>query len=104
MSTHALGLPRQPAVDRSSVEAVAQFQAYARFVSVDSTKNRFRFYSLIWQPCLWGGGALLRSWGRIGAKGRSLQTFYQDRESAQTMVDQLIRRRLQRGYQVADTR
>ena len=87
-----------------SAPLVTEFRAYARFVSVDPAKNRFRFYTLTWQPSLWGEGALLRSWDRIGAKGRSLQTFYQDRESAQALVDQLVRRRLPRGYQVVDAR
>ena len=87
-----------------SVESVANFRAYARFVSVEPARNRFRFYSLSWQPALWGVGALVRYWGRIGSQGRSLEVLFQDRASAQQMVGQIIRRRLQRGYQLVDVR
>ena len=83
-------------------EKASAFTAYARFVSVDSTVNCFRFYSLTWQPSLLGGGVLIRSWGRIGTKGRSLATTYPDRQEAQELVDHTVRRRLQHGYQVVD--
>jgi predicted DNA-binding WGR domain protein len=85
-----------------SPERVASFRAYARFVSVDPERNRYRFYSLTWQPILWGGGVLLRCWGRIGTRGRSSEVFYQDRSNAQQLVEHIIKRRLQRGYQVVD--
>ncbi|MBA3330490.1 MAG: WGR domain-containing protein [Actinobacteria bacterium] len=81
---------------------MAAFQAYARFVSVDPSKNRFRYYCLTWQPALWGGGTLCRSWGRIGTKGRSILAHYEDRSSAQEAIGEAIRRRLQHGYQVVD--
>jgi len=84
------------------LEKVSTFNAYARFVSVDSTSNRFRFYSLTWQPQLWGGGVLTRSWGRIGTRGRSIGTSYPDRQSAQELVDQVVRRRVQHGYHIVD--
>jgi predicted DNA-binding WGR domain protein len=51
---------------------------------------------------LWGGGVLVRNWGRIGTKGRWLQTHYEHRSSAQELIDQSVRRRLQRGYHVVD--
>ena len=78
------------------------FTAYARFVSVDPTANRFRFYSLTWQPSLWGGGVLTRSWGRIGSRGCSLRTNHSDRQGAQELVDQVLRRRIQHGYHLVD--
>ncbi len=89
---------------RSSPEAIACFQVYARFVSVDPATNRYRFYSLTWQPALWGGEALIRTWGRIGSKGRTLETFHEDRESIRELVERIVQRRLQRGYQVVDVR
>ena len=88
----------------SSIEAVGQFKAYARFVSVDAAKNRYRYYSLTWQPGLWGDGALTRCWGRIGTKGRSVETIYKDRACAQALVEKIVKRRLQHGYQVVDAR
>ena len=88
--------PHDPIV----VEEVGQFQCRVRFVSLDPAKNRARFYTITWQPALWGGGAIVRRWGRLGEPGRALTTFYEDRASAQEVVERLIRRRLQRGYRV----
>ena len=93
---------RRHPIDEVAARSAARFQAYARLVSVDPVRNRFRFYTMTWQPTLWGGGALLRHWGRIGTKGRSLLTHYADRSSAQALIDHSVRRRLQRGYQVVD--
>jgi predicted DNA-binding WGR domain protein len=94
-------------VERDPVDSEKRatgFRAYARFVSIDPTRNRFRYYSLNWQPGLWGGGALIRTWGRIGTRGRTLETFYDDRASAQELIQQLVRRRFQHGYSVVDAR
>ena len=70
--------------------------------SLDPAKNRARFYTVTWQPTLWGGGALVRRWGRLGRQGRALPHFYPDRASAQASVERLIRRRLTRGYQLIE--
>ena len=94
----------KPLLVDESVDSLTQFQADARFISVDPAKNRFRFYALTWQPGLWGGGALIRTWGRIGTNGRSIETPYQDRASAQELVEQVVKRRLQHGYAVVDAR
>ena len=66
-----------------SAEGAARFTCYARFVSVDPTRNRARFYALTWQPALWGGGALIRAWGRLPGPGRALTRFCPDRASTQ---------------------
>ncbi len=102
--TESSGLMSQTAGQRESAEVLARFAAYARFVSVDPATNCFRFYSLSWQPMLFGGGALIRTWGRIGSTGRTLETIYEDRASAQALVEQLVKRRLRRGYRVVDAR
>ena len=83
--------------------AQLQFQVYAYFLNVDHAKNRHRFYMIRWQKSLWEGGAIVRSWGRIGCKGRNLTAFYQDRASAQDTIDRLVRRRIQRGYRVVES-
>lgn len=83
-----------------TVGDVAQFKAYARFISVDPTKNRRRFYTLAWQPGLWGEATLVRTWGRLGRRGRSLAKTYAGQESAEEEIGHLIRRRLQHGYWV----
>ena len=77
---------------------IGTFTSYLRFVSVELTENRRRFYLAEWQPLLWGGGALVRTWGRIGALGLTGRVEYPDRPSAQTDIERLIRRRLARGY------
>lgn len=82
--------------------AVVGFQQFARFVSLDPDENRQRFYTLTWQPLLWGGGALVRTWGRVGTRGLSKTAAFPDRASAQPLVERLIRRRLRRRYQLID--
>ena len=88
--------------DPIAVEEVARCACRVRFVSLDPAKNRARFYTITWQPALWGGGAIVRRWGRLGGQGRALTTFYAVRVSAQEVVERLIRRRLRRGYQVVE--
>ena len=79
------------------------FQQYARFERVDDAANAARFYTLAWQPDLWGDVALVRSWGRIGSQGsRRLEGSYPDRQSAQALAERLIRRRLKRRYALID--
>ena len=83
-----------------SPEELARFEQYIRLVSRDVSKNRNRFYLLVWQPMLDGDIALVCSWGRLGTQGRSLTIFYPDRAQVQEKLVGLIKRRLQRGYQV----
>ena len=89
---------RQP--ELPAIDDVGAFRLYAYFASVEPQKNRFRFYALSWQGTLWGGAALIRSWGRIGTAGRSLTTQYPDREGARVAVERLVRLRLKRGYRL----
>ena len=88
--------------DRARIERVAQFQLFARLESVDASRNRHRFYELTWQPTLWGEGALIRSWGRIGTKGRSLLAFHHNRAGVQPTVERVVRRRIRHGYRVIE--
>jgi predicted DNA-binding WGR domain protein len=83
--------------------AVVGFRHYARFERVNAEENCQRFYALSWQPLLWGGGALVRTWGRIGTQGQQrLEGSYPDRATAQPLVERLVRRRLTRRYQLVD--
>jgi predicted DNA-binding WGR domain protein len=84
------------------VETLAGFQAYVRFQSTDPATNRLRFYDLRWQPTLFGEGALVRVWGRLGQSGTVRATVYRDRDQAQAAIRQLVRRRLTHGYQVQE--
>jgi predicted DNA-binding WGR domain protein len=81
---------------------VVGFQQFARFERLDPAENVQRFYSLTWQPLLWGGGSLVRTWGRVGTQGMSKTADFSDRASAQPLVERLIRRRLQRRYALVD--
>jgi predicted DNA-binding WGR domain protein len=76
------------------------FRAYAYFTSVDAGANRQRFYVLTWQPTLFGDGALVKTWGRLGTEGRSQAVFWGEREHAQPLIDRLLRRRQQHHYQL----
>ena len=78
------------------------FRAYVRFESRDPEQNRDRYYDLLWQPTLFGEGALVRTWGRQGQPGTSRATFYPDRTCAEAEVRRVVRRRLQHGYRVID--
>ena len=81
---------------------LAQFKAYIRLASVDLAKNRRRFYALTWQQALWGEATLIRTWGRLGTRGRSLAKSFAGRESAEEEIGRLIKRRFQHGYQVVE--
>jgi predicted DNA-binding WGR domain protein len=92
--------PRRPATE---LPGVVRFRQYARFERRDASQNCERFYALSWQPLLWGGIALIRSWGRIGSQGtQRLEGSYPDRQSAQLLAERLIRRRLTRRYELVD--
>jgi predicted DNA-binding WGR domain protein len=80
------------------------FTHYARFVSIDPTKNRRRAYELRWQPALWGGVLLVRTWGRLGARRRVAVSHHPDRASAGPAVARAVRRRLRRGYRLVEAR
>jgi predicted DNA-binding WGR domain protein len=80
--------------------AVVGFCQYARFIRTDPSENRRRFYLVTWQPALFGGGMLVRTWGRIGATGANVAMPYPDRQSAQPAIERLIRRRLRRRYEL----
>ena len=78
------------------------FRAYVRFESRDPQQNRDRYYDLLWQPTLFGEGALVRVWGRRGQSATTRVRTYPDRACAQSAVRQLVRTRLRHGYQVTD--
>jgi predicted DNA-binding WGR domain protein len=85
---------------REELPAVVGFQQYARFESIDPSTNRERFYPLAVQTNLFGDISLVRTWGRIGTNGHSLAGVFPDRQSAQPVVERLIRRPRQRPTQL----
>lgn len=80
-------------------DAVA-FHLHVCLRSVDLARNRDRSYTRLWQPGLFGNGALIRTWRRTERPRRSRQEPYPDRASAQKRVEAILRR-MQHGYEVA---
>ena len=80
------------------------FRRYVRLESIDPERNRFRFFLLRWQPTLWNGPALVRTWGRVGAAGRSRVVEVPDGSDPQETVRRVLRRRLRHGYRVVEWR
>jgi predicted DNA-binding WGR domain protein len=89
-----------PASPSAAVDRLAAFREELRLVSRDPAKNRDRFYTLRWQPSLFGEPALVRTWGRVGTVGRSRASVYPDATRAQAAIVALLRRRLRHGYRV----
>lgn len=90
--------------DPRAAAVVASFAHAARFVSVDPATNRYRAYELRWQPALWGGVLLVRTWGRLGARRQAAVSHHPDRASAWPVVERAVRRRLRRGYRLVEAR
>ena len=61
-----------------------------------------RFYIVAIEQSLFGDHAVVRSWGRIGTKGRSLIELYQGQEQARERQVRLIRAKQRRGYTPGD--
>ena len=102
----AVPLARLEAMDAGAIEEQAArltgFRAYVRFESRDPEANRDRYYDLLWQPTLFGEGALVRVWGRRGQSATTRVRTFPDRACAQRAVRQLVRTRLRHGYHVTD--
>jgi predicted DNA-binding WGR domain protein len=71
-------------------------------VSINPTKNRYRFYRMTHQHTLWNEDVLVQTWGRMGTEGRSRLCFLEDADQAQALMAKLLRRRLQHGYAVTE--
>jgi predicted DNA-binding WGR domain protein len=63
---------------------------------IDPARNMRRFYRLDVQPDLFGGGLLVKEWGRIGVHGRMVAESC-DTEAAAALQRQADRKR-RRGY------
>jgi predicted DNA-binding WGR domain protein len=92
---------RQRGKTSERVQVQLGFDQVIRLTSVNPTKNRYRFYTLAFQPGLWGTVALIRSWGRQGTRGQSRIHIYSEHAAAQKEAHRLLRRRLQHGYEIA---
>jgi predicted DNA-binding WGR domain protein len=59
-----------------------------------------RFYVLAIEPTLFGDTALIREWGRIGAKGRRRLDLHADQAAAAESLDVWLTRKVARGYRL----
>ena len=73
--------------------------AVKRFVKVDPERNVWRWYTIAWGPTLFGGYAVVRSWGRLGTDWSQCKSeIFEEGEAARAEADAQARRRLRRGY------
>lgn len=76
-------------------------QPYRLYIErIDPSKNMARFYALSIEPNLFGGTSLVRSWGRIGSRGRQKINIFDSEAKAVDLLLTLLRRKRSRGYRV----
>ncbi len=69
---------------------------------IDPEKNDARFYIIQVGPSLLDPHCVLRIWGRIGGHQCSMISSCASDADAQRLADRVVRRRLQRGYQIVN--
>ncbi|EEY24688.1 MULTISPECIES: WGR domain-containing protein [Brucella] len=69
------------------------------FLKIDPCNNMRRFYTLSIQPNLFGEWCVMRSWGRIGTLGQSVQQTVLNEASANALLRRLVAVRRKRGYE-----
>lgn len=66
---------------------------------IDAARNMRRFYELALQPTLFGGVALVRTWGRMGSSGQRLIETFNGEDEAGIALERVLRAKRRRGYQ-----
>ncbi len=66
--------------------------------NIDPKQNRYRFYYMTVQPGLFKNFCLIRRWGRVDNKGRSLSRSFETIEELSKEVERLLRTKKRRGY------
>ena len=69
----------------------------------DPAANMARFYVLSLEPTLFGDTALVREWGRLGARGRRRLNLFCEKATASEALETWLERKVQRGYRVRAT-
>ncbi len=64
---------------------------------IDPNQNCYRFYHITIQPGLFGNFCLIRRWGRVGNKGRSLSRSY-TMDELNKEIQRLLKMRERHGY------
>ena len=72
-------------------------------VRIDPKLNMARFYGIALQPTLFGEVSVVRCWGRIGTRGRTMSVTYEDSYEAIDACETLERLKRQRGYVGVDS-
>ncbi|MEO3416168.1 WGR domain-containing protein [Roseovarius sp. CAU 1744] len=67
-------------------------------IHVNPERNMARFYRIDIQPTLFGEMSVLRSWGRIGTKGRAMMVTFEDADQATEALLKLDKQKRRRGY------
>ena len=57
-----------------------------------------RFYGITLQPTLFGEVSVVRCWGRIGTRGRTMSVTYRDTSEAIDACERLEHLKRRRGY------
>jgi predicted DNA-binding WGR domain protein len=65
---------------------------------IDPSQNMQRFYIISVTGNLFGGGSLIKSWGRIGTRGQSKVELFDDECLAQCELRRFGLYKLKRGY------
>ncbi len=76
------------------------WSSWIRFERTVPERNIRREYAVYVGPDLFGGWALLRTWGRTGGFQRSTARCFPARERARVLAERIARRRLSRGYRI----
>lgn len=69
----------------------------------DPGQNMARFYALSIEETLFGQTCLIRRWGRIGTRGRTVQHSFDDEVEAVGLFLELLRSKKKRGYRPRPT-
>jgi predicted DNA-binding WGR domain protein len=87
----------------SSVESVQGRTAMvlAQLHRIDPEANMARFYCIDTAPTLFGEVSVLRTWGRIGTRGRTSIETCGSFEEAERAATRTFRQKMQRGYRAA---
>jgi predicted DNA-binding WGR domain protein len=65
---------------------------------IDPARNMRRFYRMTIQPDLFGSASLIRTWGRIGTRGRQMIVTHPDEGRAISALLALAAEKRRRGY------
>ena len=66
--------------------------------SIIPDKNRYRFYEITLQYGLFYKYCLIKKWGRIGTRGRKIETSFDTMEEVEKEIQRVLKIRQKHGY------